>query len=138
VPLAIHTGTGTAADNMLYHYLRGLRTAHTAVAFTIGDMLACAALIVGGMLERHPKLGVVHLDSGVGWVAFWLDRLPASVQGGFRGLEIPGLKRPTSATSLEGEGSRTSTNVPLDVFLADLKFGLGAPAESYDRGVRKA
>jgi predicted TIM-barrel fold metal-dependent hydrolase len=92
VPLAIHTGTGTAADDMLYHYLPGLRTAQTTVAFTIGNMLACAALIIGGVLERHPRLRVVHLESGAGWVAFWLDRLAASVQGGFRGLEIPGLK----------------------------------------------
>ncbi len=92
VPLAIHTGTGTAADEMLYYYLPRLRTAQTTVAFTIGNMLACTALIMGGVLERHPKLRVVHLESGAGWVAFWLDRLAASVQGGFRGLEIPGLK----------------------------------------------
>ncbi|HEV8717082.1 MAG TPA: amidohydrolase family protein [Candidatus Binatia bacterium] len=92
VPLAIHTGTGTAADEMLYYYLPRLRTAQTTVAFTIGNILACTALIMGGVLERHPKLRVVHLESGAGWVAFWLDRLAASVQGGFRGLEIPGLK----------------------------------------------
>jgi predicted TIM-barrel fold metal-dependent hydrolase len=92
VPLAIHTGTGTAADEMLYHYLPGLRTAQTTVAFTIGNMLASTALIMGGVLERHPKLRVVHLESGAGWVPFWLDRLAASVQGGFRGLDIPGLK----------------------------------------------
>ncbi|HKA53665.1 MAG TPA: amidohydrolase family protein [Candidatus Binatia bacterium] len=92
VPLAIHTGTGTAADEMLYYYLPRLRTAQTTVAFTIGNMLASTALIMGGVLERHPGLRVVHLESGAGWVAFWLDRLAASVQGGFRGLEIPGLK----------------------------------------------
>jgi predicted TIM-barrel fold metal-dependent hydrolase len=92
VPLAVHTGTGTAADEMLYYYLPRLRTAKTTVAFTIGNMLACTALIMGGVLERHPKLRVVHLESGAGWVAFWLDRLAAGVQGGFRGLEIPGLK----------------------------------------------
>jgi predicted TIM-barrel fold metal-dependent hydrolase len=92
VPLAIHTGTGTAADEMLYYYLPRLRTAQTTVAFTMGNMLACTALIMGGVLERHPKLKVVYLESGAGWVPFWLDRLAASVQGGFRGLEIPGLK----------------------------------------------
>jgi uncharacterized protein len=92
VPLAVHTGTGTAADEMLYYYLPGLRTAQTTVAFTIGNMLACTALIMGGVLEQHPKLRVVHLESGAGWVPFWLDRLAASVQGGFRGLQIPGLK----------------------------------------------
>ncbi|MBI3304320.1 MAG: amidohydrolase family protein, partial [Deltaproteobacteria bacterium] len=92
IPLAIHTGTGTAADEMLYYYLPGLRLAQTTVAFTIGNMLASTALIMGGVLERHPKLRVVHLESGAGWAAFWLDRLHASVQGGFRGLEIPGLR----------------------------------------------
>jgi predicted TIM-barrel fold metal-dependent hydrolase len=92
VPLAVHTGTGNAADQMLYHYLPRLRTAQTTVAFTIGNMLACTALIMGGVLEQHPRLRVVHLESGAGWVPFWLDRLAASVQGGFRGLDIPGLK----------------------------------------------
>jgi predicted TIM-barrel fold metal-dependent hydrolase len=91
VPLAIHTGTGNAADQMLYHYLPRLRTAQTTVAFTIGNMLACTALIMGGVLEQHPRLRVVHLESGAGWVPFWLDRLAASVQGGLRGLDIPGL-----------------------------------------------
>lgn len=92
VPLAVHTGTGTTADEMLYYYLPRLRTAQTTVAFTIGNILASTALIMGGVLERHPKLKVVHLESGAGWVPFWLDRLSASVQGGFRGLDIPGLK----------------------------------------------
>ena len=93
VPLAVHTGTGTAADDMLYHYIPRLRSAQTTVAFTIGNMLACTSLIMGGVLERHPGMRVVHLESGAGWVPFWLDRLGASVQGGFRGLEIPGLSK---------------------------------------------
>lgn len=92
VPLAVHTGAGVNADQMLYHYLPGLRTAQVTVAFTIGNMLASTALIMGGVLERHPRLRVVHLESGAGWVPFWMDRLAASVQGGFRGLGIPGLK----------------------------------------------
>jgi uncharacterized protein len=93
VPLAVHTGAGVGADQMLYHYLPGLRTAQVTVAFTVGNMLASTALIMGGVLERHPRLRVVHLECGAGWVPFWMDRLAASVQGGFRGLEIPGLKR---------------------------------------------
>jgi predicted TIM-barrel fold metal-dependent hydrolase len=92
VPLAVHAGTGNAADQMLYHYLPRLRTAQTTVAFTMGNMLACTALIMGGVLEQHPRLRVVHLESGAGWVPFWLDRLAAGIQGGFRGVDIPGLK----------------------------------------------
>jgi len=92
VPLAVHTGAGVTADAMLYHYLPGLRTAQVTVAFTMVNMLASTALIMGGVLERHPRLRVVHLESGAGWVPFWMDRLAASVQGGLRGLGIPGLK----------------------------------------------
>ena len=77
-----------------YYYLPRLRSAQTTVAFTIGNMLASTALIMGGVLERHPRLRVVHLESGAGWAAFWLDRLGAGVQGGFRGLDIEGLSRP--------------------------------------------
>jgi Amidohydrolase len=47
VPLAVHAGTGNAADQMLYYWLPRLRTAQTTVAFTVGNMLACTALIMG-------------------------------------------------------------------------------------------
>ena len=92
IPLGVHVAAGNAADEMLYYYLPRLRSAQGTVAFTIGNMIASAALIMGGVLERHPKLRVVHLESVAGWAAFWLDRLGAGVQGGFRGLEMPGLK----------------------------------------------
>ncbi|MCL0102335.1 amidohydrolase [Dehalococcoidia bacterium] len=37
-----------------------------------------ASLIVSGVLERHPKLKVVSVESGIGWMAFtvpWLDKV---------------------------------------------------------------
>ena len=61
------------------------------MAFSIGNMIASAAFIVGGVLHRHPQLRVVHLESGAGWAAFWLDRLKAGLMGGFRDVDIPGL-----------------------------------------------
>jgi uncharacterized protein len=92
VPVGVHVGALNACDQMLYHYLPGLGTAESITAFSIGNMLASAAFIMGGVLERHPKLRVVHLESGAGWAAFWMYRLAAGVQGGFKGLPIPGLK----------------------------------------------
>jgi predicted TIM-barrel fold metal-dependent hydrolase len=95
VPLAVHTGAGSPTDEMLYLYLPAsmarpefrlaMRAAQTTVAFTIGNMIASAALIMGGVLERHPRLKVVHLETGAGWASFWLDRLEAGIQGGNRG-----------------------------------------------------
>ena len=46
-----------------------------AVSHTFEEMLACAQLIAFGVLERHPRLRVVFLESGGGWVPFWLERL---------------------------------------------------------------
>ncbi len=91
VPLGIHVGAFNACDPMLYDYLPGCPTAAGITAFGIGNMIASAALIMGGVLERHPRLRVVHLECGAGWVAFWLYRMAAGIQGGTKGLEIPGL-----------------------------------------------
>ena len=37
--------------------------------------MALLALIEGGVLEHHPKLRVGFLESGCGWLPYWLWRL---------------------------------------------------------------
>ncbi len=56
-----------------------------AVSHTFEEMLACAQLIAFGVLERHPQLRVVFLESSGGWVPFWLERLDEQAEsfGGF-------------------------------------------------------
>jgi len=46
-----------------------------AVSHAFEAMLACAQLIAFGVLERHPGLQVVFLESSGGWVPFWTERL---------------------------------------------------------------
>jgi uncharacterized protein len=46
-----------------------------AVSHSFEQMLACAQLIAFGVLERHPGLRVVFLESGGGWAPFWTERL---------------------------------------------------------------
>jgi uncharacterized protein len=46
-----------------------------AVSHSFEQMLACAQLIAFGVLERHPGLRVVFLESSGGWAGFWLERL---------------------------------------------------------------
>jgi len=46
-----------------------------AVSHAFESMLACAQLIAFGVLERHPGMRVVFLESGGGWAPFWLERL---------------------------------------------------------------
>ena len=37
--------------------------------------MAMLALIEGGVLERHPRLRIGFLESGCGWLPYWLWRL---------------------------------------------------------------
>ncbi len=51
------------------------RFAMHACSHPMEQMMAILALIEGGVLERHPKLRVGFLESGCGWLAYWLWRL---------------------------------------------------------------
>ena len=53
------------------------RWALHASSHPMEQMMAFAALLEGGVLERHPKLQVAFLESGCGWMAYWLYRLDA-------------------------------------------------------------
>ena len=51
------------------------RFATHACSHPMEQMMALLALIEGGVLERHPKLKVAFLESGCGWLPYWLWRL---------------------------------------------------------------
>ncbi|MBW4636410.1 MAG: amidohydrolase [Iphinoe sp. HA4291-MV1] len=51
------------------------RFAMHACSHPMEQMMALLALIEGGVLERHPKLKVGFLESGCGWLPYWLWRL---------------------------------------------------------------
>ena len=51
------------------------RFALHACSHPMEQMMALLALIEGGVLERHPKLRVGFLESGCGWLPYWLWRL---------------------------------------------------------------
>jgi predicted TIM-barrel fold metal-dependent hydrolase len=89
VPVGIHVGALSPSDPMLYDYFPGLIWAQGISAFTIGNMISSAQFIIGGVLDRHPTLRLVHLESGSGWVASWLYRLRVANQGGNKDLPIP-------------------------------------------------
>ena len=51
------------------------RAAKHIVSHTMEMMLACLAVIWGGVCERHPKIRIAFLESGGGWIVPWLDRM---------------------------------------------------------------
>jgi uncharacterized protein len=93
VPLGIHLAPITPNNAARYYFgpwAPGIGTS----AFIIGNMMASVALIMGGVLERHPKLRVVHLETGCGWAPFWLERMESGILGSARGLSALKM-RPT-------------------------------------------
>ena len=93
IPVGVHVGAGNAAEQWVKYYFpeQSMLQASATTTFAIGNQLVAMTMILGGVLERHPKLRVVHLESGCGWAAYWLDRMESSVQGGTRGLMPEGL-----------------------------------------------
>lgn len=61
------------------------------VSFPFDMMVALTSLVLGGVLERHPRLRVGLLESGVGWVPYFVERLHEHLEK--RGRLAPLCKR---------------------------------------------
>ena len=44
------------------------------------QMRAMAAIIGGGVYERYPTLRFAHLESGCGWVPYWMERMDSNAE----------------------------------------------------------
>jgi predicted TIM-barrel fold metal-dependent hydrolase len=84
VPIAVHEGSSVIVPTLGSDRPFNPLVLH-AVSHSFEAMLACAQLIAFGVLERHPGLRVVFLESSGGWAPFWLERLDeqAASFGGF-------------------------------------------------------
>ena len=54
------------------------------------QMLAALSMIAGGVVERFPRLKIAFLESGCGWLPFWLHRIHEHFEK--RAHEVPWLK----------------------------------------------
>jgi len=48
-----------------------------------------------GVFDRFPKLRIVVLESGAGWIGYWLDRLDAVYEATFIGERVPLAEKPS-------------------------------------------
>jgi predicted TIM-barrel fold metal-dependent hydrolase len=92
VTLCVHEATGNfpaaGADRYQNYFLRHL------FSHALEQKIACSTIICGGVLERFPKLRVAFLESGVGWLPHWLERMDEHFKG--IGYMVPWLKMPPS------------------------------------------
>jgi predicted TIM-barrel fold metal-dependent hydrolase len=94
VPLAFHEGT----------FAKGIPTAgidrfdsyffQHIVSHPFEQQLACLSLIAGGVLERFPRLQVAFMESGTGWLPYWLHRIDEHYES--LGWMVPEITMPPS------------------------------------------
>jgi predicted TIM-barrel fold metal-dependent hydrolase len=74
VPLCVHEGTTQEVPQSGRDRFEDFALRHVA-SHPHEQQLACLGLVMGGVLERHPGLRVVFLESGCGWLPAWLERM---------------------------------------------------------------
>src|SRR5712664_1175259 len=90
MPLGIHGAPGIHLPPLGAERFDNYLQVH-CVSFPFDMMVATTALVLGGVFERHPRLRVGLLESGVGWVPYFFERLHEHVEK--RGRLAPACKR---------------------------------------------
>jgi predicted TIM-barrel fold metal-dependent hydrolase len=77
IVLAVHEGLGLRgpAGTTIGTDRFALFAGRHALSHPMEQMAAMASLVFDGALERHPTLRVAFLESGTGWLPYWLNRL---------------------------------------------------------------
>ncbi len=74
VPITVHEGLSDGIPTLGRDRFENPVALHV-LSHPFEQMAACAGLILTGVLERHPTLRVAFLESGSGWLPYWLDRM---------------------------------------------------------------
>ena len=95
VPVGLHVwGNPDHAGSNLYPGLQG-----PEMAWWIGSMLAIdvivgfTSLLNGAVFDRFPALKIVVLETGGGWIQYWLERIDS--QYGVYGFKTPMKEKPS-------------------------------------------
>lgn len=75
VPLMIHEGSGAYLPTAGVDRFPGSWIFAHTISHPFEQMLASLSLIGKGVLEKFPELKVVFLESGAGWLPYWLWRM---------------------------------------------------------------
>jgi predicted TIM-barrel fold metal-dependent hydrolase len=75
IPLMIHEGSGAYLPTAGADRFPGQWFFTHTISHPFEQMLASLSLICKGVLEKFPRLQVVFLESGAGWLPYWLWRL---------------------------------------------------------------
>jgi len=74
VPVAVHEGLSDSMPTLGRERFDNAAIRHV-LSHPFEQMAACAGFVLTGVLDRHPALRVVFLESGCGWLPYWLERM---------------------------------------------------------------
>jgi len=74
VPLGVHGAPGIHLPKIGVDRFDNYIQVH-CISFPFDQMTAMTALVSGGVFDRHPRLRVAFLESGVGWVPYFVERM---------------------------------------------------------------
>jgi uncharacterized protein len=89
-PLMVHEGSGAYLPTAGADRFPGQWFFTHTVSHPFEQMLASLSLICKGTLERHPDLQVVFLESGAGWLPYWVWRMDEHYE--ILPFQVPWLK----------------------------------------------
>ncbi len=95
VPLALHPGFEPPAIASMRFTLQRKTRLLSSVTAADGVRHAFTTLFDFGVFDRFPGLRVVVLESGAGWIGYWLDRLDAVYEATFIGERVPLDEKPS-------------------------------------------
>ncbi|HEX2198558.1 MAG TPA: amidohydrolase family protein, partial [Burkholderiales bacterium] len=88
LPLCVHVGWSFPAVSNLYDNVYEAMI----TPFALPILMGFSSLLVGGVLERFPRLKAGFFEAGVEWVPYWLDRMERFYRqppGGSRKSDLP-------------------------------------------------
>jgi predicted TIM-barrel fold metal-dependent hydrolase len=74
VPVTVHEGISDSLPTLGRERSESPVLQHL-MSHPFEQMAACAGLVLSGVLERHPRLHFVFLESGCGWLPYWIRRM---------------------------------------------------------------
>ena len=74
VPVFIHPHAGGQIDYVGRNRFDNFFHGHM-IAFPFEQMIAAMHVVTAGVLERFPRLRMGFLESGIGWVPYWFERM---------------------------------------------------------------
>jgi predicted TIM-barrel fold metal-dependent hydrolase len=85
LPVNFHIGASDETMSWFGHglwpeYGPNIKLAYGSLTLFFGNMRVLANILFSGLLERHPKLNIVSVESGGGWIPFFLEAMEYQMQ----------------------------------------------------------